>query len=554
MKIPIGIHKDTDDIVLADELTEDQRGLKCQCLCPGCETELVARWGNKTTKHFAHHRRNDNDSCQETALHMLGKHVISQLEVISFQKYEIKPDAIFDILGIAHEPYAVSIFGVEPVLISSSQQEVTIGNIRTDVFSQVSYQQHNIDFNFEVKVWHKVDTEKHARIKALDINTIEIDISHLLKDNYFSFDSVKRALNDPDNQKFIHLSDSFINPLIVNTVSKVDKEVKERNQAVMSWVSRVSKSLNVTGYTLPSYKCEFVRIPDNKFGKSLLSKLPPAPKVNSLLRVTEFKHVDKLCFELALCSLKESKRLPVYLVDNYHNEWQVPDTNYDNYLKIDIKALSNKQTDFKALWGRNSRMEEYQRRCQSIIDKEFQFKSAAVDLKLEANLNYANELMANNKFLTSLNYQKIKNTALKFYWEMVDKGITRERLDILLDETIDPYGVYGCQPKLWQIILIRQMYWIDNIDIDVKFSASLLKRCGVDMVGPYKALSFQSKLLKFKNIEMPFNTSYKMLSLYLDHLMIVGFITKEFRGRYTKNDIYGEAYRLKAIKKPQSVG
>ncbi len=545
MKIPIGLHKDTAEIVLVDDLTEDQRGLKCECVCPGCETTLVARWGESTQKHFAHYRRNDNSSCQETALHLLGKYVVSQLKAISLRKFDIMPTAKFDMLGVTHKPNTVSIFGDEPVIINSSQEEVAIGNIRTDVYSKVSYQQYKADFNFEIKVWHKIDTEKYERIKELDINTIELDISHLLKDNDFTFDSVKRAINYPEKQKIIHLSDSFINPLVDNSVSRVERELKDRNQAVMHWVSLVRKRLIDTGYTLPAYDYRFVRIPDNKFGRSVLSKLLPEPKVDSFLRVADFKHLDKMCFELVLLGLNGSKRLPVYLVGNHCNQRQLIETKHENYLEVDIEALRDKQPDLKARWGRNLRIEDYQRRCQSIIDREFQFKSTAEDLKLEANLNHVYELMSNNTFLTSPNYKKIKGTSLKFYWEMVDKGLSRDRLDTLIDETVDPHGVYGCQPKLWQTILIRQMYWVDNADIGVKFSASLLKRCGVDMVGPYKALSFQSKLLKHKNIEMPFHTSYKMLGMYLDHLVTVGLLTKEFRGRYTKNDIYGETYRRK---------
>ena len=37
MKIPVGIKKGTSEIVLIDNLSEDERGLKCNCVCPECQ-------------------------------------------------------------------------------------------------------------------------------------------------------------------------------------------------------------------------------------------------------------------------------------------------------------------------------------------------------------------------------------------------------------------------------------------------------------------------------------------------------------------------------------
>ena len=195
MKIPIGIDKNTLKIVLIEDLTEEQRGLKTNCICPECKSDLVARMGEKTIKHFAHYRGNESESCQETALHLLGKHVLSQLKSIQLLDYETSQQQKKDLLGRDYYSSSTILFGSKKVGLLSSELEKSIGNIRADVFSKVDYEGLVSDFNFEVKVWHMVDDNKERKLQDLNVNTIEIDISNLLSENVVNFETVKQELN-----------------------------------------------------------------------------------------------------------------------------------------------------------------------------------------------------------------------------------------------------------------------------------------------------------------------------------------------------------------------
>jgi len=52
MKIPFGLHKETNRFMGIDEV---KNGLQCGCICPECKMRLKARHGEENEHHFAHH-------------------------------------------------------------------------------------------------------------------------------------------------------------------------------------------------------------------------------------------------------------------------------------------------------------------------------------------------------------------------------------------------------------------------------------------------------------------------------------------------------------------
>jgi competence CoiA-like predicted nuclease len=41
-------------VILIEDLSKDERGLKCRCKCPECGGEFIARMGDVKEHHFAH--------------------------------------------------------------------------------------------------------------------------------------------------------------------------------------------------------------------------------------------------------------------------------------------------------------------------------------------------------------------------------------------------------------------------------------------------------------------------------------------------------------------
>ena len=55
-------------IILIEDLAEHERGLKCQCKCPECDGDFIARLGDIKVHHFAHSK----DACDEVLAYTNG--------------------------------------------------------------------------------------------------------------------------------------------------------------------------------------------------------------------------------------------------------------------------------------------------------------------------------------------------------------------------------------------------------------------------------------------------------------------------------------------------
>jgi len=60
--IPFGIEKDTGEIL---DVGETKQGRACDCVCPACQTPLIARHGDTNAWHFAHESRGTYQQTRE---------------------------------------------------------------------------------------------------------------------------------------------------------------------------------------------------------------------------------------------------------------------------------------------------------------------------------------------------------------------------------------------------------------------------------------------------------------------------------------------------------
>ena len=68
-----------DRLVHIDEV---EKGLACNCLCPHCKSQLIAKKGEHRVKHFAHYKLADCDHGTETALHLMAKDIIEKTRTV----------------------------------------------------------------------------------------------------------------------------------------------------------------------------------------------------------------------------------------------------------------------------------------------------------------------------------------------------------------------------------------------------------------------------------------------------------------------------------------
>lgn len=163
-----------DRLVHIDEV---EKGLACNCLCPHCKSQLIAKKGEHRVKHFAHYKLADCDHGTETALHLMAKDIIEKTRTV-FVPFVPKTE------------YDLSTNGRVMTFERAVIEKQLSSDIRGDVvlFNGESF------LNVEIKVTHEVDTQKTIDLFNLGIPTIEIDLSDLKA--FFTPEMVRQRLLD----------------------------------------------------------------------------------------------------------------------------------------------------------------------------------------------------------------------------------------------------------------------------------------------------------------------------------------------------------------------
>lgn len=143
-----------------------ESGLKCGCICPACGEPLVAKKGSKVMHHFAHHAGHNCEYGYETSLHLAAKDILSKAGKMLIPAVRLQFPKSYKTEKISDEM---------EIEIDRVELEQRFDGIVPDV---VVYTK-NKYFYIEIFVTHRVDEEKLAKLKKLNISTIEIDLSKI---------------------------------------------------------------------------------------------------------------------------------------------------------------------------------------------------------------------------------------------------------------------------------------------------------------------------------------------------------------------------------------
>ncbi|MGL4107026.1 hypothetical protein [Clostridium sp. LP20] len=178
-------------IIHIDEITPNENGLKCNCICPSCGEKLKASTlGTHNKKYFSHKGNSNCINNLETAMHKFAKEVIEKEKKIKIpqimyskncKEFEIVKEQVIDFDKIELEKY-LSDFDFKPDVI---------------------IYKNDIPLVIEVAVTHKVDEEKKNKIIKSNISTIEIffdknEIFQLSKEELEN-----KIINDTENKIWI---------------------------------------------------------------------------------------------------------------------------------------------------------------------------------------------------------------------------------------------------------------------------------------------------------------------------------------------------------------
>lgn len=140
-------------------------GLACNCVCPGCGRRMVAKKGDVQAHHFAHHAQQHGRSCAsagETALHKFAKRILDERLEITLPAQVVEEQSDREVVVRA-----------ENRTFDRAILETKDGQIVPDVVLLLRERRLIVEF----KVTHPCDAQKIARIRAMDVGAIEIDLS-----------------------------------------------------------------------------------------------------------------------------------------------------------------------------------------------------------------------------------------------------------------------------------------------------------------------------------------------------------------------------------------
>ena len=191
-------------VVSISEIKPEERGLQCNCICPGCGAPLIANLGRIKQRYFSH----QGEACdfavaQQTALHLLAKEIIEDSKKLLFPGIFIEKDDytddIEDYRVQTRIPQTIEYRKAAIVKCDSVSLEKRISNIVPDIMVTANGRVCLI----EVAVTHFVDEEKEQKIKEIGLPLFEIDLSDLFNSELSKKELAEAVLYNPSNRTWV---------------------------------------------------------------------------------------------------------------------------------------------------------------------------------------------------------------------------------------------------------------------------------------------------------------------------------------------------------------
>lgn len=175
-------------------VSEAARGLACGCVCVACRYPLVAKKGRQRRHHFAHAVDVDCQGAAETALHLLSKELIGELNYIVLPPYDFVKEKKTKVGEVVRHQQQIAKGG--SVVIKGSQIESSETGFIPDVVLDCGTK----NLIVEIAVTHKVDQDKRRHIRRRNFPAIEIRLD--FSDALLSRDEFRNKLQNDLRSKF----------------------------------------------------------------------------------------------------------------------------------------------------------------------------------------------------------------------------------------------------------------------------------------------------------------------------------------------------------------
>jgi hypothetical protein len=559
------IDKTTGKTVLIDDLGKKQRGLGCNCKCPDCGKDLVARMGEKNAHGFAHYAYTGNGekgnnegggNCVDSSLKLLGIEVLSRMKSIVLDDYFVSGDATSNKYFKDIHGEKCSFLGNKmPVEIVNAEKNVKINGLHSDVLATCKIGDDEIQVNFRIVLSNKITEKKINEITWKDVFTVEIDLSDLKKIKNCSLDEIEQMIKNLENHRIIHVGEQVREKMVAeaNSVTKIKANMIEKKMD--EWVSSLNNRCQEGKEVLPEIiinEPDFSHVVD-KYGKKVASKeiiLKKIPNINIKNKgeIVGAEHaggdiVNLICdfsgkqVELPLLVLydldrsEEDERYDAPINNSNGRNKIIIDSNDKRNIEMNKNEISFLEVKYRDLievlnlpisemnWGRNQKIIAWHAQCQKTLDefRTISEKRAVATARVAMN-NLDFELKKGLVFYPLANKQKLIN-------DLLAKGIDKKTLfEATRSSEMSPFMQ---EISDWRIAFLHSYLNKYNYvgdcstcfasDFSVK-SNELKSRYGIEKRNSFKEVMFASRVLDDIGIRKPFKDEYSLIRDYHLHL------------------------------------
>jgi len=192
--LPFATRRSDGQLVSPEEV---ERGLSCDCTCPGCGHTVMARQGTEKAWHFAHHQAPACADGYEKSVHELAKQLIREQRRLRLPALEVVVSAR-DAFGFWIEEREM-IFNTCIIELDQCKASARLDTVNADIQGYLN--QHEI--LVEITVFHRLMPEKEQRFAATGIACFEIDLSRFKSDQATRDRLESAVFEDETNRRWI---------------------------------------------------------------------------------------------------------------------------------------------------------------------------------------------------------------------------------------------------------------------------------------------------------------------------------------------------------------
>lgn len=156
------------NLVSPDEVL---RGSACGCLCPGCNSPVIARQGTEREWHFAHAKGGHCQEGYEVSVHEIAKQMIRLRRELLLPALDVEARTV-DSFGL---PICEQIRVLDASTVSLD--ECWTSQVRDDVTVDVAGRFGDQEILVEITVFHRLMPDKRDRLVATGVPSIQIELA-----------------------------------------------------------------------------------------------------------------------------------------------------------------------------------------------------------------------------------------------------------------------------------------------------------------------------------------------------------------------------------------